>query len=99
MIGLLIYSVFFVLAPWFAAGTATLVHRPVRVSAISFILAPVFEPAERLADREMQFKQRTVINLLSVTLAAGVVALACRVRVWSSYSAGLPVRLSYRRAN
>jgi len=92
MIGLLIYSVFFVLAPWFARWYSEPLYTDLfRVSAISFILRPFSNLPNVWLTREMQFKQRTVINLLSVTLGSAVsVALAWQqFGVWSLVFGGI----------
>lgn len=92
VVGLLIYAVFFLTAPWFARWYSEPLYTDLfRVSAVSFILRPFSNMPNIWLTREMQFKQRTIINLVSATLGSAVsVALAWQqFGVWSLVFGGI----------
>ena len=92
LIGLLIYTAFFVTAPLFARWYSQPLYTDLfRVSAISFILRPFGNMPNVWLTREMRFKQRMIINLVCGTLGSMVsVALAWQqFGVWSLVFGGM----------
>lgn len=92
VIGLLIYTVFFVAAPLFAHWYRQPLYTELfRVSAISFIFRPFSNMPGLWLMREMRFKERTLIHLIFTTLGSLLsVLLAWRgFGVWSLVFGGL----------
>lgn len=89
---LLIYSGFYIIAPYFAQWY----HEPIyesllRVSALSFLLRPLVGNHNAWLHREMRFKTRTIIGLITglVTSISSVYMAWTGMGVWSLVLAGI----------
>jgi len=92
ILGLMIYTVFFVSAPLFAHWYGQPLYTELfRVSALSFVLRPFSNMPNAWLTREMRFKQRMMVNLVSATLGSMLsVALAWDgFGVWSLIFGGI----------
>jgi O-antigen/teichoic acid export membrane protein len=92
LIGLLIYSVFFFAAPWFARFYDTpLYEQLLRVSALTFILRPLVNLPNSILYRHMRFKAQTVARVATLLVSSFVsIGLAWKGHgVWSLTFGGL----------
>lgn len=91
-IGVLLYAGFFFIAPWFADWFDNSLYKDLlRVSAISFVMRPFLNLHNIWLQREMRFKETSMISL-SVKLISGVVSVAMAAvgfGVWSLVLGGL----------
>jgi len=91
-LGVLIYLGFFVSAPWIATFFKEPIYGElIRVSALSFILRPFSLIRISWLNRQMEFKRRSLIDLVSATIsgAASIAMAAAGMGVWSLTLAGL----------
>ncbi|BAL93786.1 lipopolysaccharide biosynthesis protein [Rubrivivax gelatinosus] len=91
-IGLLIYLVFFALAPLLARWYQTPLYEDLlRVSALSFLLRPFLNLPNSLLTRAMRFKAQAGVTIASLVFSSavsiGMAALGCGV--WSLVWSGL----------
>jgi O-antigen/teichoic acid export membrane protein len=92
MIGLLIYGVFFLAAPWFAHWYDTPLYESLlRVSALTFVTRPLVNVPNSILHRDMRFKAQTVARVATLMVSSGVsIALAwAGWSVWSLILGGL----------
>jgi len=90
--GCVIYSVFWWSAPLLASAYDTPVYRElVRVSALGFIIRPFINVPSSWLQREMRFRRRTVLQLLSLPIGslASIVLAARGHGPWSLVWGGL----------
>jgi O-antigen/teichoic acid export membrane protein len=91
-ISVLIYAFFFVIAPWFADWYGNPLYEDLlRVSAISFVIRPFLNLHIIWLQREMRFKETSIITL-SIGLMSGVVSVSMAASgfgVWSLVLGGL----------
>ncbi len=91
-IGVLVYACFFAIAPWFADWFGNPLYKDLlRVSAISFVMRPFLSMHNIWLQREMRFKETSLIGLF-VSLIVGVVSVLMAVNgfgVWSLVLGGL----------
>lgn len=72
MIGVLIYAMFYMAAPWFARWYDTpLYEQLLRVSALTFITRPLVNLPNSILHREMRFKAQTVARVLTLLVSSG----------------------------
>ena len=91
-LGLLVYAVFFIAAPWFALWYANPIYTGLlRLSAISFLLRPFYNLPNAWLGREMRFKQRAIIDLLcsNIGTIVSVVLAWQHLGVWSLVIGGI----------
>jgi teichuronic acid exporter len=92
LLGLLVYASFFLAAPLLARWYSTPLYADLlRVTAISFLLRPFFNMPNAWLSREMLFKRRAIIDLISVTLGSVVSVVLARLHfgVWSLVFGGI----------
>lgn len=92
IIGGLIYSGFFIVAPWFAIWYNTPLYAELlRVSALSFLLRPFVNLPRNILFREMRFKGQTAVNIGTMCVSSGVsIGMALYgFGVWSLIVGGL----------
>ena len=92
IVGLLVYTAFFVTSPWFARWYGEPLYVELfRVSAITFILRPFCNMPNAWLTREMRFKQRIMIDLVCGTLGSvsAVVLAWLQFGVWSLVLGGI----------
>lgn len=92
VIGLAIYAVFFVVAPWFAIWFDNPIYRDLlRVTALYFILRPFGNLSNVWLTREMRFKEKTVVWLSCSTLGSltSIVFAWMGFHVWSLVIGGM----------
>ncbi len=71
IIGTLIYSLFFLIAPWFAVWFDNPIYIDLlRVSAISFLLRPFINIHNSWLNRQMMFKERMIVRLIASFIGA-----------------------------
>jgi teichuronic acid exporter len=90
--GCVIYCVFWGLAPMLATAYQNPVYRDlVRVSALGFIIRPFVNVPNSWLQREMRFRRRTALQLLSVPIgsAASIILAARGHGPWSLVLGGL----------
>lgn len=91
-IGVLVYAGFFVIAPWFVDWFGNPLYKDLlRVSALSFLMRPFLSTHNIWLQREMRFKETSMIGLAS-GLISGVVGVAMAIGgfgVWSLVLSGL----------
>lgn len=91
-IGVLIYTVFFLISPWFADWFGNPLYRDLlRVSALSFLIRPFANLHNIWLYREMRFKETSVRGLV-VNLSSGLLSVAMAAKgfgVWSLLLGGL----------
>lgn len=69
VIGVFTYLAFFVAAPWVAKSFSEPLYAPLlRISALSFVLRPLLNIRNSWLHREMRFRARTVVGLVSALL-------------------------------
>jgi len=69
LIGLLIVSFFFAIAPWFGRWYANPLYADLlRVAALSFVVRPFFNVPSNMLYREMRFKAKTVVQLTNLAI-------------------------------
>lgn len=86
LVGILIYFIFFSIAPFIAAWFDTPLYIDlIRVSALSFILRPFTNIHNSFLHREMRFRERMIISLVSASITGATsIALALTgFGVWS----------------
>ncbi len=87
-----IYIVFFVLSPWFAALYENPLYEDLlRISALNFLLRPFANTLSSRLHREMRFKETAIISFLSITAAStlSVILAILGYGVWSLIIGGL----------
>ncbi len=92
IIGCLIYSVFFFSAPWFARWYSNPIYTDLlRVSALSFVYRPLVNLPSSILQRQMRFKAKTIIGLISLLFSSGIsIGLAyLGYGVWSLIMGGI----------
>lgn len=73
IIGCLIYSIFFIVAPWFAKWyEAPLYADLLRVSALSFIFRPFVNLPSSILYREMRFKAQNIAGITTLLISSAV---------------------------
>jgi len=78
-IGVIIYTAFFTIAPWFAEWFGSPLYQDLlRVSAISFLMRPFLNLHNIWLQREMRFKETSLVGLASALLS-GIVSIAMAV--------------------
>lgn len=91
-LGVLIYSFFFSLAPWFADWFEEPLYKDLlRVSALTFLFRPFSNTASSLLHRNMRFKAISFIQI-TVLLVTGTTSITMAVlgfEVWSLVLSGL----------
>lgn len=91
-VGILVYLAFFVTAPWVARFFGNPLYTElVRISALSFVLRPLVTMRNAWLNREMQFKSRTIVDVMT-GLAGGLISVLMAVLgmgVWSLTISGL----------
>ena len=91
-IGVIIYTAFFTIAPWFAEWFGSPLYQDLlRVSAISFLMRPFLNLHNIWLQLEMRFKETSLVGLASALLS-GIVSIAMAVMgygVWSLVWGGL----------
>lgn len=91
-IGCLIYAGFFLAAPWFARWYDTPLYADLlRVSALSFIFRPFVNLPASILNREMRFKEQTVVKIASlfITSAVSISMAYAGYGVWSLVFGGI----------
>jgi len=91
-VGAAIYLAFWLIAPWFAGFFENPLYRDLlRVSALSFVLRPFSFVRISWLTREMDFRKRAIVTLISgaVSGAASVAMAALGMGVWGLTLAGL----------
>lgn len=69
LIGLVIVSFFFVIAPWFGRWYANPMYADLlRVAALSFLVRPFFNVPSNMLHREMRFKAKTAVQLANLAV-------------------------------
>ncbi|MBW8364360.1 MAG: lipopolysaccharide biosynthesis protein [Rhizobium sp.] len=69
LIGLVIVSFFFVIAPWFGRWYANPMYADLlRVAALSFLVRPFFNVPSNMLHREMRFKAKTAVQLANLVV-------------------------------
>ena len=69
LIGLVIVSFFFVIAPWFGRWYANPMYADLlRVAALSFLVRPFFNVPSNMLHREMRFKAKTTVQLANLVV-------------------------------
>ena len=92
MLGVLIYLGFFLAAPWIAEFFENPLYSDLlRVSALSFLMRPFAYMHGSWLNREMDFKKRSIIGIISgvVTGFSGVLMAWAGMGVWSLVLSGL----------
>lgn len=96
--GLVIYAVFYVLAPYIADWYDQPVYRDlIHVSALSFVLRPFVNMPSAWLQREMRFRQRTTLRLVTAPLGsiASIVLAWLGHGPWSLVIGGLASSVAY----
>ena len=92
LIGCLIYSGFFFIAPWFASWYKTPLYADLlRVSALTFLVRPFVNLPQNILVRHMRFRVQAGVNI-SVLFAASIVSIGMAFYgfgVWSLIIGGL----------
>ena len=92
VLGVLIYLGFFLVAPWFSKFFEnTLYENLLRVSALTFLMRPFAYTYGSWLNREMDFKSRSIIGIISnvVTGISSVLMAWAGMGVWSLTLSGL----------
>lgn len=92
MIGCVIYSTFYILAPWFALWYDNPIYTNLlRVSALSFIYRPLVNLPGNKLHRQMRFKAQTLVAFISliVSSATSIVMAYLGYGVWSLVWGGI----------
>jgi len=85
-IGLLIYTGFFIIAPWFADWFGNPLYKDLlRVSAISFVMRAFLNLHNIWLQREMRFRETSIRSLIS-NLASGIVSILMALGGWGVWS-------------
>ena len=91
-IGVLIYAVLFMIAPWFSEWFGNNLYKDLlRISALSFVMRPFLNIHNLWLQREMRFKEASMIGL-AVNLISGAASISMAVSgfgVWSLVLGGL----------
>lgn len=91
-IGLVIYLAFFTIAPWFAVWFGDPLYKDLlRVSAVSFLMRPFLNLHNIWLQREMRFKETSLVGLAS-GLLSGAISISMALAgfgVWSLVWGGL----------
>lgn len=86
MIGIIIYAIFFMVAPWFARWYETpLYEQLLRVSALTFITRPLVNLPSNILHREMRFKGQVVARVLAL-LASSSTSISLAYAGWGVWS-------------
>lgn len=92
IIALLLYTLFFFIAPWFAIWFKEPIYEDLlRVSALTFLIRPFANTPNSLLHRAMRYKAKAFINV-SILLVSGTVSIALALAgfgVWSLVLGGL----------
>jgi teichuronic acid exporter len=92
LIGILIYSVFFIIAPWFPDWFDNTIYKDLlRVSAVSFLLRPFVNIHISWLRRNMRFHESTVIRLIAA-IFSGAISITMALNgfgVWSLILGGI----------
>lgn len=73
IIGVLIYALFFVLAPWFAQWYGNPLYADLlRLSALSFIYRPFTNLPSSILTRQMRFKSQAGVGVISLLVSSAV---------------------------
>lgn len=91
-IGLVIFTVFFAIAPFFAVWFDEPIYQDLlRVSALSFLIRPFLNMQNIWLQREMRFRDATIRGLLATVIsnASSVAMAATGFGVWSLVIGGL----------
>jgi O-antigen/teichoic acid export membrane protein len=91
-LGALIYTGFFLTAPWFATFFENPLYEDLmKVSALSFLMRPFAYMHGSWLNRRMDFKKRSIVDMISgaVTGVAGVLMAWAGMGVWSLTISGL----------
>jgi O-antigen/teichoic acid export membrane protein len=92
MLGIMVYLGFFLSAPWFAEYFENPLYKDLmRVSALVFLIRPFVYMRTSWLNREMDFKKRSVIGIISgvVSGSSGILMAFFGMGVWSLTIAGL----------
>ncbi len=92
VVGCLIYAVLFTIAPWFAEWYNTPLYADLlRVSALSFIFRPLVNLPGSILHRDMRFKEKSVVGIISLVVTSGLsIGMAFTgYGVWSLIAGGL----------
>jgi O-antigen/teichoic acid export membrane protein len=92
IIGCLIYTLFFIAAPWFAQWYDNPLYGDLlRVSALSFLIRPFLSMPQSILHRAMRFRTQTLIRILTLVIATSVsISMAAAgYGVWSLVLGGL----------
>lgn len=92
LLGVLIYTFFFILAPWFVTWFGNPIYSDLlRISALNFILRPFINIHNSWLQREMRFKERTILGF-KTTLFGSILSVVMALTgfgVWSLVFSGL----------
>lgn len=92
VVGLLIYALFFFLAPWFARWFDQPIYTDLlRISALTFIVRPFSNVPSSLLSRAMRFKAKTIIGTISMVLTgvSSIAMAASGFGVWALVLGGM----------
>lgn len=90
--GVVVYLAFFLVAPWIAQYFENPLYTDlIRVSALSFLLRPFLTMRNAWLNREMKFKNRSIVDVSSgfVTGVSGMLMAWAGLGVWSLILSGL----------
>lgn len=92
VIGFLIYFLFFISAPWFAAWYEEPIYEALlRISALTFLLRPFFNTSMSILHRDMRFKTLSFIHVgvLVATGSSSITMALLGFEVWSLVLSGI----------
>jgi len=92
VIGILIYTVFFLASPWFAVWFNEPIYEDLlRVSALTFLIRPFSNTSTSLLRRDMRFKAISFIQIamLIVTGSSSIAMAVAGMEVWSLVLSGI----------
>ncbi|MCP5418089.1 MAG: lipopolysaccharide biosynthesis protein [Chromatiaceae bacterium] len=92
LVGMLVYGVFFLIAPWFAQYFEKPIYEDLlRVSALIFLLRPFVFMRISWLNREMEFKKRSLVGIIAgiFTGISSVLMAWSGMGVWSLTLSGL----------
>lgn len=73
LIGLVIVSFFFAIAPWFGRWYGNPLYADLlRVAALSFLVRPFFNVPSNMLHRDMRFKAKTAVQLTNLVIYNGI---------------------------
>ena len=85
-LGLVVYLLFFLTAPWFADFFGEPIYKDLmRVSALTFLLRPFTYMHSSWLNREMDFKTRTLIGMVTV-VSTGIFSIVMALLGWGVWS-------------